>query len=673
MLIFIVGIAQAKAFMFDLAVPAAPKRQRGRIATYPLLATRRFDQRGLGIATQPAMLTDNRLGFHAVVSHGVPLLVMGLRLPFDEVTGCPGLPAHLLLQTRVESNLNPAPFSRGTPEPSRGTIMSHLSKMRHSRDQWKAKAIGRGQAQRDQRKVTARLRARDHQVVKTLGATEARGRQLEAQQQGLATRSKGEVVDLALNLFFVARISFRAVSRVLALLASVVGIPKAPCPQTILNWVIRLAIVRLASARTLRGFPLAAAPFPHGLSWMIDISIGLGAGKLLAVLAFDAHHHQLEAGALTLRHVRCIGVSVAASWNGDTSADFLKQLIATLGRPAAYLKDSGSDLPRAVALLEEQGVGSPCMIDAISHAAASMLKRPYQHHPAFERFVSAWGQASGKLKHTLLACLAPPTVRTKARFMNIQRLLTWAERVLQLSPPGGAKAGSRLAKRRAAVGELPSCKALSKRLQGDAGALLACQEILKTQGLSPATLGQCEGLIDNMATVTLRQEFRAYLAYELQSATALGLDQIGLPIRSDSIESLFGVAKRHGVGEMQDADRMALRLPAFCGAPTREEAEQVLEISVARQQAFTATFTSLTKQRREVLTHPERLESLGEHPSEAHVALLPSPKKRSNDDARISIERIYGKCDEPQLALPDEPLVIENRGPPGNAKTAMTF
>ena len=104
---------------------------------------------------------------------------------------------------------------------------------------------------------------------------------------------------------------------------------------------------------------------------------------------------------------------------------------------------------------------------------------------------------------------------------------------------------------------------------------------------------------------------------------------------------------------------MALRLPAFCGRPTREEAEQVLEVSVARQQAFTATFTSLTKQRREVLTHPERLESLGENPHQGHVELLPSPKKRSNDEVSISIKRIDGKYDGPQFEVPDEPLAIE--------------
>src|SRR2546426_8003926 len=423
-------------------------------------------------------------------------------------------------------------------------------------------------------------------------------------------------------------------------------------------------------ARACRGLPLEAAPFTNGCIWIIDSSIGLGCGKILTVLALDAHHHQLASGAPTLHHVRCIGVVVAASWDGDSIADFLKRLIAVMGRPAAYLKDGGSDLHRAAALLEEQDMGSPC-IDDISHAAASMLKRIYQDHPAFERFLSACGQVSSKLKQTLLACLAPPTVRTKARFMNVHRWLTWAERVLALSPPGGAKSGSMVAKLRAALGDLPGCTALIKRFQGDAGALLACQKILKNQGLSHATLAHCEALIAAMPTAALRLEWTAYLEYELQSAATLGLDQVGLPISSDAIESLFGVAKRHGVGETQDAARIAIRLPALCGMPTREEAAHVLEVSVARQREFTDGFTSLTQQRREVLSHPERLESLGRDQGSSPVELIPSPKNRSNNEASIKTSITYEHLYGSQQSAPAEPLVIENTGPPDIEKTAL--
>ena len=147
---------------------------------------------------------------------------------------------------------------------------------------------------------------------------------------------------------------------------------------------------------------------------------------------------------------------------------------------------------------------------------------------------------------------------------------------------------------------------------------------------------------------------------------------MGLPISSDAIESLFGVAKRHGVGQTQDAARIALRLPALCGAPTREEAEQVLGISVARQHELTGPFTSLTKQRREVLGHGKDLERLGQSPGEPHVELFARPKTRSNHAAIVHVsmecENQYG----PHLLPQQYPCVIENVGPLDMREAALT-
>ncbi len=549
--------------------------------------------------------------------------------------------------------------------------MSQFSKVNHSRKQWKGKAKQRGDANRYLRKQNARIKAERDQARQELKETHARLRQLESQVQAMAVRPKVDVVWLSLRLFLEVRISFRAVCRVVTLLAADLGIKKAPCPQSVINWVMRLSIVRIESARELRGLPLSPAPFSNGLIWMIDLSIGLGSGKILAVLALDAQHHHLAAAAPSLAHVHCIAVSVAETWTGDAIAEVLKRLIAQIGRPAAYLKDGGSELQKAADVLEPQGLASPCIGD-ISHAAATMLKHAYQHHPAFERFLSACGRVSGKLKQTLLACLAPPTVRTKARFMNVHRLFSWADRLLQLSPAGGAKAGSILARLRASMDELPACKDLIKRFRADAHGLLESQKIVKTQGLCHDTLAQCQALIAEMPSARVRQDFEAYLDYHLATAQTLGLDQVGLPMSSDAIESLFGVAKRHGVGQTQDAARIALRLPAFCGPPTREEAEQVVGISVARQHEITGQFTSLTKQRREVLGQGKDLESLGQGQGAPHVELLPSPKNRSKDATIVNLsmdcENQYG----PHLIPIQPPCVIENVGPPDMREAAST-
>ncbi len=553
----------------------------------------------------------------------------------------------------------------------RARVMSQLSKVRQSRTQWKNKATQRDDQNRYWRKQLARVTHERDRTTKALKETQTRLRQLEAQSQGLVVQHKVDLVFLALQLFLVARIGFRAVSRVLSLLALALGIKKAPCPQTLINWVMRLSLVRIESARLLRGSALSQAPFSNGWLWMIDLSIGVGSGKVVAVLALDAQHHHLIQGAPSLEQVRCLAVSVAEAWTGETIADVLKRLIAQMGRPAAYLKDGGGELQKAVALLGEQGLASPC-IDDLSHAVAGMLKRCYQAHPAFATFLSACGRVSGKLKHTILACLAPPNVRTKARFMNVHRLFTWADRVLKLSPPGGAKSGSTLAKLRACLDQLPACKALIKRFRADASGLLECQKILKTQGLSHDTLAQCQPLLDAMPSGALRLEFNAYLAFELETAKTLGLDHIGLPISSDAIESLFGVAKQHGVGETQDAARIALRLPAFCGLPTREEAEQVLDVSVAKQQAFPGQLTSLTKQRREVLGNPERLESLSRIQGTPQVELMPGPKNRSNYQNIVQISNTYEQRSGPRLRSPAGHRRLENAVPPGRRKTALT-
>ena len=136
--------------------------------------------------------------------------------------------------------------------------MSQLSKVNYSRGQWKHKAKQRGDGERYQRKQNGRISAERNRTTKALKAAQARQRQLEAQLRQLeaqlqeqVARPKVEVVWVTLQLFLVARIGFRAVSRVLNLLAWGLGIKKAPCPQTVINWVTRLAIVRIQSARLL--------------------------------------------------------------------------------------------------------------------------------------------------------------------------------------------------------------------------------------------------------------------------------------------------------------------------------------------------------------------------------------------------------------------------------------
>ena len=263
----------------------------------------------------------------------------------------------------------------------------------------------------------------------------------------------------------------------------------------------------------------------------------------------------------------------------------------------------------------------------------------------FETFLCACGKASQKLKQTVLACLAPPKVSTKARFMNLHRLVVWADRLLRHSPPGEAAKGSLLARLRESFDQLPACKGFLRGFLRDATPLLACQKLLKTRGLSYETGQECEALIEVIPPSSpVRIGFTNWIEEQLQVAEApgsspgqaLGVAETGLPISSDPIESFFGVAKNHGAGQTQslprtrsgDANRLAVLLPALCGPVTEEDAQRVLEISVAQQEERIGSFSSLTRQRRDILPNPGRLETLVLSEAGQNFELIPRAENR---------------------------------------------
>lgn len=528
--------------------------------------------------------------------------------------------------------------------------MSIKSKFRKSRENWKKKAITRGNNLLYQRKENHRIkRERDRYKKEAREAT----RQLERELRKKASFvcNKEELVYISLSLFFDARIGFRAVSRVIAVIADYLGVKKAPCPQTIINWVTRLSIARIQNFAGLSGSQISGNRFSNGLIFMIDISIGLGVGKILAVLALDAKHHTFNENAPDLKNVTCIAVSVAASWTGETIADFLQKVIAVTGRPAAYLKDGGTDLAKAVRLLGDRGLDS-LSIDDISHAVANILKHEYQKHPMFETFISACGSCSKKLKQTILACLAPPKVSTKARFMNVHRLVHWAGKLLKHSPKGRASKDSILSKLRTAIGQISECKAFINRFLRDANPLLESQKILKHKGLNYDSYRQCLKLMEKIPPRSaVRTGFTNWMEQQIMVAESLGLENTGMPISSDNIESLFGVSKQHGCAEVKDANRIALRIPAMCGVLTRKDAQMVLGISVKEQQEIERSLPSLTKQRREVLPNPGCLDKIIDDGEKKNLELLPGSKNRSKKLIKYDITDGYNELTGPLIDL----------------------
>jgi len=286
-----------------------------------------------------------------------------------------------------------------------GSAMSSYTTMKKGRDNWKRKAVTAKKDLRYKRKENKRIKGDRDKYKRAARRYEKELKELKRQSKPLPVFQKTDLVFLVLQFFVIARIGFRAISRVLDVLGPQIGLAKTPCTQTIINWVTRLSIVRMKDVMPLVDFETDTSLYSNGFIFLLDASIGLGKGKILTVLALDANHHLLNPGAPFLQNIQCVAVSVADTWTGETIAVLLQKIITRIGRPVAYLKDGGTDLGKAVRLLSEKGLPSSS-IDDISHFVANLLKHEYQKHPMFDVFIRTCGKVSKMFKQTILACLA---------------------------------------------------------------------------------------------------------------------------------------------------------------------------------------------------------------------------------------------------------------------------
>lgn len=523
--------------------------------------------------------------------------------------------------------------------------MNRKRQLQESRDSWKSKTVEARAKVRQLSKDKRRL-AKERDRYKAMARKASRELEEERKRaSGISTvKTKEDLIYLTLKLFRDASLGFRAVSRVLSVLSDVLGLDVHACAQTVINWVARLAIVRVHCYAA----PVCVsrlAPFSNGNIWLIDISIALSSAKILTIIAINIRHYEDHDKAPTLLDYQCVAVAVAESWNGQSEADFMERVIAVTGRPAALLMDGGTDLGKSVRDLAAKGIQIP-VIEDVSHVVANLLKHEYEGHSSFKPFMTACGQASKRLKQTILAFLAPPKVSMKGRFMNLHRLVRWAAQILQHSPRGRAANGSHLQKLRNALDRLPEHKPFINNFLRDSMPLLDCMKLVKRKGLSHETWAQCQQLIESIpAKSPVRKGFIDWGDRMVALAKQFGVGDTSMPASTDGLESLFSIGKRHGTGEIQDANRIAARLPVECGPITREDAQRVLQVSVREQEAVMGNLPSLLRQRCSILSNPGSLQDTPLDPGK-HLELIPQAKTREKipNATDISVRCAKGIC-----------------------------
>ena len=239
-------------------------------------------------------------------------------------------------------------------------------------------------------------------------------------------------VQLLTQLVLQCSVSQRAAVAILQLLQPwLPGQPKAPHPNTARMWLLRLGLYELKRDK----------PKADDWVWLIDQTLQLGPFKALAIVG--VRHQQWLQDRRPLRHqdLTLLHLQPMQSATAQAVHQAMQQTITAAGVPLQIVSDGGTELLKAITLLQQE---HPQVISCadIKHKTALLLKKQLQADPCFAAFVQAANQARAAMNQTSLAHLVPPSLKTKARYLNLGAFIRWGQSTLRyLSCPWPVEEG----------------------------------------------------------------------------------------------------------------------------------------------------------------------------------------------------------------------------------------
>lgn len=369
------------------------------------------------------------------------------------------------------------------------------------------------------------------------------------------------VVRLAMDLVLEAGSSLRGVAASLRLIAERLGWELAtPSYGAVRSWLLRLGCYALL------------CPLPAGnWVWLIDHTVQIGAAKLLVIagcpLAAVPRDRPLRQSDLHLVHLALMEHATQA-----TVTQELEQAALRTGIPRQIGADQGSDLEGGVKLLQQRHAGIAHVHD-LAHQAANVLKSRWNNDPRWSEFVARLAQAAAKLRQTRAAHLLPPTVRAKARFMNVRPTLRFAGRVLRL-----LDATTPSARAEEQFGWLRDYREALANWTSEQAAAESAVTYVRTHGVNRDTAAALDQVWAEMELTPGAREvaarLRAAVAREGQQAQA-GETLVG---STEVLESTFGKLKRlEGSFSGDGFTSLSLILGALLGERTEQQVRQALD------------------------------------------------------------------------------------------------
>lgn len=337
------------------------------------------------------------------------------------------------------------------------------------------------------------------------------------------------IMVVALDWVCVANTSFRATAQCFGVLAAVRS-PKADSPSfwTIRNWVLRLGLYEVRR------------PKPRAEDWVfiVDSSIAVGLHKALVILGVRLETMQQHGFNLRHQDVSTLELQVLRHCDGPTVRESLEAAAQAVGVPRLIVSDASGELRKALSLFQADHPGVDWNHD-VTHRFALLLEKELGGQPWWQQFITQVNQCRQRTQQTAWSHLQPPAPRTKARWLNVRPLVSWALAVLDYR------------RREAPVAEdfarhfgwLENYREPLEEARQLITVLEQTARQLKHEGLNEQQVQQCAQLVQPLST---SQKVRAFadkvLDFLREQVRAVKAGETLLNT-SDVIESLFGKFK----------------------------------------------------------------------------------------------------------------------------------
>jgi hypothetical protein len=180
------------------------------------------------------------------------------------------------------------------------------------------------------------------------------------------------------------------------------------------------------------GYYKLHAPLEQADDWILlaDHAVEIGKHRFLGILGIRLADLPPPGECLKLSDMTPVALLPVESSTQEVVYQQLEAVIAATGiMPAAILSDEGSDLSGGIDRFCQAHPETTRYRD-LPHMAARLLKKRLEKNECWNAFIKQATQTKFETNQTELAFLVPPRLRSKARYMNLQSMLRWAEKVL---------------------------------------------------------------------------------------------------------------------------------------------------------------------------------------------------------------------------------------------------